>query len=58
LVLAAVFVAIGAYKNPAAFFDGGIISTGSMIEMSLGLAIGAITFLWISYCVSQNSKVW
>ena len=42
--LAAVFVAIGAYKNPAAFFDGGIISTGSMIEMSLGLAIGAITF--------------
>ena len=42
--LAAVFVAIGAYKNPAAFFDGGIIGTGSMIEMSLGLAIGAITF--------------
>ena len=42
--LAAVFVAIGAYKNPGAFFDGGIISTGSMIEMSLGLAIGAITF--------------
>ena len=42
--LAAVFVAIGAYKNPAAFFDGGLISTGSMIEMSLGLAIGAITF--------------
>jgi NAD(P) transhydrogenase subunit beta len=42
--LAAVFVAIGAYKNPAAFFEGGIISTGSMIEMSLGLAIGAITF--------------
>ena len=42
--LAAVFVAIGAYKNPAAFFDGGLITTGSMIEMSLGLAIGAITF--------------
>ena len=42
--LAAVFVAIGAYKNPAAFFAGGIITTGSMIEMSLGLAIGAITF--------------
>ena len=42
--LAAVFVAIGAYKNPGAFFVGGIISTGSMIEMSLGLAIGAITF--------------
>ena len=42
--LAAVFVAIGAYKNPAAFFTGGIITTGSMIEMSLGLAIGAITF--------------
>ena len=42
--LAAVFVAIGAYKNPAAFFDGGVITTGSMIEMSLGLAIGAITF--------------
>ena len=42
--LAAVFIAIGAYKNPGAFFEGGIISTGSMIEMSLGLAIGAITF--------------
>tara|TARA_B110000438_G_C15800878_1_gene645105 strand:+ start:928 stop:2352 length:1425 start_codon:yes stop_codon:yes gene_type:complete len=42
--LAAVFVAIGAYKNPGAFFTGGIISTGSMIELSLGLAIGAITF--------------
>ncbi len=42
--LAAVFVAIGAYKNPAAFFEGGLIRTGSMVEMSLGLAIGAITF--------------
>ena len=42
--LAAVFIAIGAYKNPGAFFEGGIISMGSMIEMSLGLAIGAITF--------------
>ena len=42
--LAAVFIAIGAYLNKAAFFDGGVIGTGSMIELSLGLAIGAITF--------------
>jgi len=42
--LAAVFIAIGAYLNPAAFFNGGVIGAGSMIELSLGLAIGAITF--------------
>ena len=45
--LAAVFVAIGAYKNPAAFniLDStNQIFTASMVEMSLGLAIGAITF--------------
>ena len=42
--LAAVFIAIGAYLNREAFFDGGVIGTGSMIELSLGLAIGAITF--------------
>ena len=45
--LAAVFVAIGAYKNPAAFnilVNTNQIFTASMVEMSLGLAIGAITF--------------
>jgi len=45
--LAAVFVAIGAYKNPAAFNildSANQIFTASMVEMSLGLAIGAITF--------------
>ena len=45
--LAAVFVAIGAYKNPAAFNildNTNQIFTASMVEMSLGLAIGAITF--------------
>ncbi len=45
--LAAVFVAIGAYKNPDAFnilSAEGQIYTASMIEMSLGLAVGAITF--------------
>lgn len=44
--LAAVFVAAAAFYNPEAFNIGGYgkISSGSLIEMSLGLAIGAITF--------------
>jgi len=44
--LAAVFVAAAAFYNPAAYGIGvpGNIHTSSMIEMSLGLAIGAITF--------------
>ena len=44
--LAAVFVAISAFLNPAAFNLGtpGNIKLGSLIEMSIGAAIGAITF--------------
>lgn len=44
--LAAVFVAAAAFYNPEAFGIGhpGAIHTGSLVEMSLGLAIGAITF--------------
>ena len=44
--LAAVFVAISAFLNPEAFNLGGIgnIKLASLIEMSLGAAIGAITF--------------
>ncbi|CAM5776111.1 NAD(P) transhydrogenase subunit beta [Labrys miyagiensis] len=44
--LAAVFVAAGALYAPAAFGigDAGSIEHGSLIEMSLGVAIGAITF--------------
>jgi NAD(P) transhydrogenase subunit beta len=44
--LAAVFVAAGALYSPEAFDIGtaGAIHTGSIIEMSLGVAIGAITF--------------
>jgi NAD(P) transhydrogenase subunit beta len=44
--LAAVFVAAGAFGNPAAYRIGlpGHIHGGSLVEMSLGLAIGAITF--------------
>ena len=44
--LAAVFVGIGAFYNPEAYGIGtfGAINTGSIIELSLGLAIGAITF--------------
>jgi proton-translocating NAD(P)+ transhydrogenase subunit beta len=44
--LAAVFVAAGALNAPEAFGIGvaGNIHTQSLIEMSLGLAIGAITF--------------
>ena len=44
--LAAVFVAISAFLNPEAFNLGsaGYIKLGSLIEMSVGAAIGAITF--------------
>lgn len=44
--LAAVFVATAAFFNPEAYGIGetGGIHAGSLIEMSLGLAIGAITF--------------
>ena len=52
--LAAVFVVIGAYKNPSAF-DGGIITTGSMIEMSLGLLLVLLHFLGPSlHCKSSR----
>ena len=44
--LAAVFVAISAFLNPEAFNLGspGKIKIGSLIEMSIGAAVGAITF--------------
>ncbi|HEY0901066.1 MAG TPA: NAD(P)(+) transhydrogenase (Re/Si-specific) subunit beta [Micavibrio sp.] len=44
--LAAVFVAAAAFTNPEAFHIGmpGAIKIVSLIEMSLGVAIGAITF--------------
>ena len=44
--LAAVFVAISAFLNPQAFNLGsvGSIKLASLIEMSIGVAIGAITF--------------
>ncbi|MXU66810.1 NAD(P)(+) transhydrogenase (Re/Si-specific) subunit beta [Oceanomicrobium pacificus] len=44
--LAAVFVAAGAFYSPEAFGIGSVgdIKAGSLIEMSLGVAIGAITF--------------
>ncbi|MXP62251.1 NAD(P)(+) transhydrogenase (Re/Si-specific) subunit beta [Roseomonas sp. M0104] len=44
--LAAVFVAAAAFYNPESFGIGtpGNIHGGSLVEMSLGLAIGAITF--------------
>ena len=44
--LAAVFVAGSAFYNPGAFDIGsvGAIPTGSLIEMAVGTAIGAVTF--------------
>ena len=44
--LAAVFVAISAFLNPEAFNLGspGYIKLASLIEMSIGAAVGAITF--------------
>ena len=48
--LAAVFVAISAFLNPQAFNLGspGDIKLASLIEMSIGAAVGAITFFKIS----------
>ena len=44
--LAAVFVAISAFKNPSVFGLGfpGSIKLASLIEMSIGASVGAITF--------------
>jgi NAD(P) transhydrogenase subunit beta len=44
--LAAVFVAVAAFYNPSAYGIGqvGDIKLNSLIEMSIGVAIGAITF--------------
>jgi NAD(P) transhydrogenase subunit beta len=44
--LAAVFVAVAAFYNPSAYGIGspGAIKLNSLIEMSIGVAIGAITF--------------
>ncbi|HYH38304.1 MAG TPA: NAD(P)(+) transhydrogenase (Re/Si-specific) subunit beta [Azospirillum sp.] len=44
--LAAVFVAVAAFYSPEAYGIGtaGAIAKGSLLEMSLGTAIGAITF--------------
>ncbi|MBX6321339.1 MAG: NAD(P)(+) transhydrogenase (Re/Si-specific) subunit beta [Rhodospirillaceae bacterium] len=44
--LAAVFVAIAAFHSPEAYGIGtaGDIRTGSLVEMGLGVAVGAITF--------------
>jgi len=44
--LAAVFVAISAFLNPEAFNLGstGNIKIGSLVEMSIGASVGAITF--------------
>ena len=44
--LAAVFVAVAAFLNPEAFGLGflGDIKLASLIEMSIGAAVGAITF--------------
>ena len=45
--LAAVFVAASAFYNPSAFNIGteGNIPLGSLIEMAIGTAIGAVTFI-------------
>lgn len=44
--LTAVLVAVAAFKNPQAYgiYDGSIIHYGSVFELALGLAIGALTF--------------
>ena len=60
--LAAVFVAIAAFLNPGAFNLGspGNIKLGSLIEMSIGAAVGAITFSGsvIAFFKTARHHVW
>ena len=60
--LAAVFVAISAFLNPDAFNLGspGNIKLGSLIEMSIGAAVGAITFSGsvIAFFKTSGNNVW
>ena len=60
--LAAVFVAISAFLNPEAFNLGspGKIKLGSLIEMSIGAAVGAITFSGsiIAFFKITRNNVW
>ena len=57
--LAAVFVAISAFLNPGAFNLGSVgnIKIASLIEMSLGAAIGAITFSGSIIAFLKNLEV-
>jgi NAD(P) transhydrogenase subunit beta len=57
--LAAVFVAAAAFLHPEAYHIGtpGNIHGGSLVEMSLGLAIGAITFTG-SLVLSPSFRAW
>ena len=60
--LAAVFVAISAFLNPEIFNLGypGDIKIASLVEMSLGAAIGAITFTGINNSLfkTKRNNVW
>ena len=60
--LAAVFVAIAAFLNPVAFNLGmvGNIKLASLIEMSIGAAVGAITFSGsiIAFLKLRGINVW
>ena len=60
--LAAVFVAISAFINPIAFNLGtpGNIKLASLIEMSIGAAVGAITFSGsiIAFFETSRNYVW
>src|SRR5215471_752711 len=59
--MAAVLVAAGAYYAPAAFDIGthGHIHQASLIEMSLGVAIGAITFTGsVIAFLKLSGKLW
>ena len=56
--LAAVFVAIAAFLNPEAFNLGspGNIKLGSLIEMSIGAAVGCNNFFRFNYCFFKTSR--
>ena len=56
--LAAVFVAISAFLNPEAFNLGkpGSIKLGSLIEMSIGAAVGVMHIFRFSNCIFKITR--
>ena len=58
--LSAVLIAVSAFYNPDSFGIGtfGNIKFASLIEMSIGVSIGAITFSGFMYCIFKITRTY